>query len=278
VLFTSRNRDLGRLGKLLEIPAITEDEGVKLVLRRYDEKDVHQRHRTKAARIVERLGGLALAVDQAEAYIQYKRMPLDRLEEFLTTYEVERQKILSYTPKNFWEYGTMQIHGEAEQSKAISAFTTWEMSFQQLEPEDESRKKDVAHFLTLSAFFDPIRIDESMFRYYWEADSNRAEWMKIFCEIDNVAEDENDENDEDDEEELDGEGIEVLSGSGTRTRWDADRFWDVIAKSHGLSLLQSISSGTDPEGARFAFAPADSRLAAAPREGRGASKEYAGSD
>ena len=77
------------------------EEGVMLLLCRYNSIDIQPQHRIAASRIVERLGGLALAIDQAAAYIKYKRILLDRLEDFLTTYEAERQKILSYTPKNF---------------------------------------------------------------------------------------------------------------------------------------------------------------------------------
>jgi hypothetical protein len=119
----------------------------------------------EGAKIVTRLGGLALAIDQAAAYLRYKGMPLERLRDFLAIYEAQGDKILKYTPKDFWEYGTMQVHGEAKRNQAISAFTTWEMSFQQLESDDERRKKDVIHFLTLSAFLDPSDIGESMFRY-----------------------------------------------------------------------------------------------------------------
>jgi hypothetical protein len=61
VLFTSRNRDLGRLGKLLEVPPVATEEGVRLVLREYDDCDVEQ-HMTVASSIFARLGGLALAI------------------------------------------------------------------------------------------------------------------------------------------------------------------------------------------------------------------------
>ena len=123
VLVTSRSRDLDRLGSLLEIPSLTTDEGVKLLLRRHRGQDV-EKYVVEASRIVARLGGLALAIDQAAAYIGYMRIPLDQLADFLITYEEQRGKILQYTPAHFWEYETMQIHGEAEKNKALSAFTT----------------------------------------------------------------------------------------------------------------------------------------------------------
>ena len=62
VLVTSRSRDLDRLGSLLEIPSLTIDEGVKLLLRRHRGQDV-EKYVVEASRIVARLSGLALAID-----------------------------------------------------------------------------------------------------------------------------------------------------------------------------------------------------------------------
>ena len=277
VLFTSRNRDLGRLGKLFEIPPMATKEGVRLLLREYDDCDVEQ-HMAVASSIVARLGGLALAIDQAAAYIKYKKIPLDRLGEFLTTYEAQRGKVLSYTPQNFWEYETMQIHGGSERNKVISAFTTWEISFEQLDWEDESEKEDIAHFLTLSAFFDPAKIGESMFRDYKAANGRQVKWMHIFGMPDYVEDDEDDAEDDEDyvgddvddaegdednaednkddieDKEEENNGDDVSSGRPAGG-WDSDRFWGVIAKSYELSLLQSISNGIGAEGASFSLHP-----------------------
>jgi hypothetical protein len=135
VLFTSRNRDLSRLGTLLEISSMTTNECIRLLLRGYNDNDIQQTHQDEASRIAIRLGSLALAIDQAATYIKYKLMPLDRLGDFLPTYEAERKKILSYTSNKFWEYRKMQT-GEKEEH--ISAFTTWNLFFQQLTSGDES--------------------------------------------------------------------------------------------------------------------------------------------
>ena len=238
VLFTSRNRELGRFGTLLEITPMSTEEGVRLLLRGYNIHDVQKQHRDTASEIIERLGHLALAIDQAAAYIKYKRMPLDRLGDFLTIYEAERQKILSYTPKKFWEY------------EHINAFTTWELSFQQLGLGDECWKEGTAHFLTLSAFFAPTTITESLFRLYHERCP--TDWIRIFIRNGGVQDDE--ESDESRTKE-DGQAGNQSSGRGSNDMWDPDRFWDVIARSDELSLLQSISPGTDQEGASFSLHP-----------------------
>ncbi|KAL9065770.1 MAG: hypothetical protein Q9161_007995 [Pseudevernia consocians] len=269
VLFTSRNRDLSRLGILLEIPSMTAEEGVRLLLRGYNHNEIQQRHKETALSINNRLGNLALAIDQSAAYINYKRMPLDKLRDFLTTYEDERRRILSYIPKQFWEYRKMQSQGKAE---AISAFTTWEMSFQQLESGDEPWQKDAGHFLTLSAFFAPTSITESLFFYYHEGGNCEAEWMRMFTKAaeaeddmdgdDDEAEDNMDGDDDEAEDDMDEDDDEEDDKASKRSSdgrlhgmWNADRYWDVIAKSDDLSLLQSISPGTGQEGASFSLHP-----------------------
>ena len=240
IIFTSRNRDLGRLGTLLEIPPMATDEAVRLLLRGYNGNDIQNQHRETASKITKRLGELALAIDQAAAYIKYKRIPLDSLEDFLTTYEDERRKVLSYTPKNFWEY------------EHINAFTTWELSFQQLVSGEEPWKKDAGHFLTLSAFFAPTNISESIFRSYHTLSIIEPAWTNIFSEAGEVQ-DEDSEDDEDRNKNTD-EDDSQSSKLGCYP-WDSNLFWDVIAKSDDLSLLQSISPGTGHEGANFSLHP-----------------------
>jgi hypothetical protein len=129
-MFTSRSRGLDRLGTVVEVPPLSSKEGLTLLLRGYDVRDIRRDMDDEGSKIITKLGGLPLAIDQAAAYIQYKKIPLERLPEFLAEYETHKEKILQYTPQNFWEYGTMQIHGKEEENQAISAFTTWEMSFQ----------------------------------------------------------------------------------------------------------------------------------------------------
>ena len=250
---------------------MTTQEGVRLLLRGYNGNDIQESHQDTASKIIKRLGGLALAIDQAGAYIKYKRMPLDRLGDFLTTYEAERQNILSYTPKHFWEY------------KHINAITTWELSFQQLGSGDEPWKKSAAHFLTLSAFFAPTTITESMFRYYHKMCDRVAydiDWIRLFTDPDGVQDERDDKHtkhtkdgegedmdedkdkgeDEDEDEEEDKNQHQDEAGSQPSDMcfhgsWNPRRFWEVLVNSEELSLLQSISPGTGQEGANFSLHP-----------------------
>lgn len=156
------------------------EDGVNLLLRGNDEDDIKANFAT-ALDIVQRLGCLALAIDQAAAFIHYKRIPPHRLGDFLETYDVQREQILSYTPNEFWEYTTVQIHGEEAQSRAINAFTTWEMSLGQLENQISLPKVEIIRLLTVSAFFNTSKIEESLFRNYFEDGGNQAQWLRIIC-------------------------------------------------------------------------------------------------
>ena len=265
VIFTSRSRGLDRLGTVVEVPPLNPEEGLTLLLRGYDVRDRQHDVNDEGSKIITKLGGLPLAIDQAAAYIQYKKIPLERLPEFLAEYEAHKEKILQYTPQNFWEYGTMQIHGKEEENQAISAFTTWEMSFQQLES-DTLQKENAAHFLTVSAFLDPSNIGEYLFRNHWEANAPQPEWMQLFsaAEDEDPSEDSSEKGDRGDgvlESALlpdihshrspdDGASIPPKQG-----RWDSDRFWDLIHKSHQLSLVQSIGSREEHGDAKFSLHP-----------------------
>lgn len=75
IIFTSRHLDSKRLGKLIEVGAMAIDEGVELLLHQAGlEKTSENVENAKA--ITEKLGGLALAIDQAATYINARHVPL----------------------------------------------------------------------------------------------------------------------------------------------------------------------------------------------------------
>ena len=153
---------------------MTSDEGLKLLL---PDPTKRERIKDEGIRIVDRLGGLPLAIDQAAAYIEDIGMAI---KDFLPTYEKERQRILEYTPDYGWDYRTMQLDGKAEKDKALSAFTTWNMSFQRLFLNDSEKQKRAAHFLTVHAFLDHLNVAEDLFRTFWEDKPSPPEWLTIF--------------------------------------------------------------------------------------------------
>src|SRR5439155_13601338 len=127
----------------------------------------------KAGReIVRRLGYLALAIDQAGAYISARGLALDL---YMDHYNNRKEKVLKEVPE-FWEY--RKKLGDAEAEASLSVFTTWEMSFQQIGRGGDGRRNK-EHLLTVSAFFDNKDIFEELFRVYFELENPR--WMEIFC-------------------------------------------------------------------------------------------------
>jgi Tetratricopeptide repeat len=148
----------------------------------------------------------------------------------------------------------MQIHGKEEQDRAISAFTTWEISFQQFTCSRPQTTQEVGHFLTLSAFLDPSHIGESIFRYHWEEAAARPAWMRIFAATGETASDEKSSSGKDvgvEDDDADHVNLDDLE----QRAWDGERFWDLITKAHTLSLLESISSDSSERGVNFSLHP-----------------------
>ncbi|KAI9871969.1 MAG: hypothetical protein M1830_002210 [Pleopsidium flavum] len=171
ILCTSRNADTTRLGTTIRVDSLTEDEGLHLLLHR-SQHDWTDDSIAEGRVIVRQLGCLAVAIDQAAAYITFRQLPLTH---FGDHYNKHREEVLRHTPESLWEYRRQM--GEAEKEVSLSVFTTWEMSFQQT-PRDHNEKKSIDHFLTLSAFLDTARISEDLFESYFT--ESHPEWMQIF--------------------------------------------------------------------------------------------------
>ena len=261
MIITSRRRDLDRIGVTMELGALSPDEGVNLLLRGRQEIDENLK---TAKEIIRRLGGLALAIDQAGAHIAHRRIPPHRLQEFLETYEAQRKEILSYTPSSLWEYGSMQSHVEDDHTKAINAFTTWEISLKQLLRDDPQLGDAVIRFLTLSAYFNPARIEELLFRNYWAAfherddlSSKRTRWRHIRKSLKKKSQESNVHKAHAPWVRAIGTKIDVgkktSSHHKTTDHWDTEHFWDMLTKIHNLSLVQNIEK--DAQGASFSLHP-----------------------
>ena len=75
VLFTSRHGDARRLGRTISTSEMSESEGLELLFRQA-KCDRNESNKRIAVEIISRLGGLALAIDQAGAYISARNLPL----------------------------------------------------------------------------------------------------------------------------------------------------------------------------------------------------------
>ncbi|OAP56890.1 hypothetical protein AYL99_09002 [Fonsecaea erecta] len=257
VLFTSRHGGLRELGRIIDIPPLPDKAGVELLLHRYIGIDVNQ-YLSEGSTIVRRLGGLALAIDQASAYMTYQQLPVYRLGDFLARFEAERKKVLQHTAEHFWRY--MKIDDENGRGKAINAFTTWEMSFQQL-LSDWDPPQAVEHFLTLAAFLGPAQVNESLFKFHRELEYPPPDWCDIFtpsCRSDDDSSSSDAEEEVDRQEQVTRDQpaeAHKTAPEGSKKMWDAENFWRLLRQAHQMSLLQDILPSTPSEGASFVLHP-----------------------
>ena len=198
ILFTSRHGDVKRLGQVISINEMSQSEGLELLFRQvgYDRNESNE---LVGKGIITRLGNLALAIDQAGAYISARSLPLHL---FMDHYNMRREKVLKETPSTLWEYRRKLNDAEAETS--LSVFTTWEMSFEQIDRAEVSGKT-LEHLLVLSAFFSNINIFEDLFKRHYE--SVKPDWMEMF---------------------------------GCGGVWDSLEFQDMLAQLAKLSLISSL--------------------------------------
>ena len=170
VLFTSRDASSKRLGHGLALSDMLAEEALKLLLASSgsskDETLVKDGHE-----IVHKLGCLALAVDQAGAYIQARSISFAA---FLGHFDRRREFILKETPE-IWSYRRKLSETEAEQ--ALSVATTWELSLEQISG-NERQRESKRRFLTLTAFLSNQCISEAIFRENVESES--ASWRAVF--------------------------------------------------------------------------------------------------
>ncbi|KAK5463787.1 hypothetical protein LTR55_011818 [Exophiala xenobiotica] len=257
ILFTSRHRGLGELGTIIDIPPMPDKAGVELLLHRYSGISVSG-YMSEESTIVNRLGGLALAIDQASAYMACKQLPIDRLSGFLGQYEAQRKKVLQHTADYFWKY--MNIGEESGRQTAINAFTTWEMSFQQL-LDGWHTPGSVAHLMTVAAFLAPVQVSECLFKFHRELSEPPPDWADIF-----VASGGSDDESSSSEADEDLDRPEHVTPDPSRTihdatirrsqeTWDGERFWHLIRQAYQMSLLHSIVPPTPPGGATLILHP-----------------------
>ncbi|KAI1417044.1 hypothetical protein F5Y13DRAFT_103576 [Hypoxylon sp. FL1857] len=181
VLITSRSTDTERIGSMMHISGMTEDEATRLLFKQLDASE-DLTNRTAATDIVRRLGYLPLAIDQAGAYMKAEGVPLV---DFLSYYDRSARDIFNSVP-SLWEYTQSAPSGNGEEATDVMAktvFTTWDLSFSLLKP-DTSTGCLKATVLYLLAFFHEHEISEEYFQAYCSANlpHQRPEWMSLFTD------------------------------------------------------------------------------------------------
>jgi hypothetical protein len=176
-LITSRNPyTIGLPAEGLEIGVLDNQEAIELLLLRSntaqnDESGVHQ----EALIIVNRLGCLALAIEQAAAFI---REYLKDIFKFMAIYLAHRAEVLKYRPSGNWDYPR-------------EVATTWSMSFEIVKERDPR----AAQLLNLFAF---LNADEILIEFLEAGRArlsevlraligNKFEFLKVLGELEQYS-------------------------------------------------------------------------------------------
>ncbi|KAH0538196.1 hypothetical protein FGG08_005212 [Glutinoglossum americanum] len=203
ILLTSRHAASERLGVTIRITGMAEDEGLELLLRQ-SKLERNNGNAIEGRKIIQKLGYLPLAIDQAGAYISARKLPLRLFEKH---YNERKETVLRHTPL-LWEY-RRRLGGDKDEA-ILSVFTTWELSFQQI-GKNENERTMIGHFLTLSAFLDASNIGEDLFKSHLASTNDPTQWMKNFT---------------------------------SRGVWDQYKYQDTVAELLSLSLLQGVDIGS----------------------------------
>ncbi|KAF2807747.1 uncharacterized protein BDZ99DRAFT_420245 [Mytilinidion resinicola] len=228
IICTSRHEATKVLGRHVQVPSMVNDGGIELLLRDMSDEEMKS-SRANGEDIVRRLGGLALAIEQAAAYISFNRMTLPH---FIDEYERKKGKVLKYMREELWEY--QKRRDGSEQSEAFSAFTTWEMSFEQMERRDETRKDHITSFLNVAAFLEPSHIGSYLFETYFAEEDEPFPWLDMFRRPRSLLDEETDSDTDSDTDQASS------THTCEQTGWSTDQFWSTIERLHRLSLVQSI--------------------------------------
>ena len=217
IVVTSRHADSDLLvsnesSSAIKLHGLDRDDAILLLTQWGRTKDFELKD---ANEIVERLAYHPLAITQAGAYIKKAEL---QLSDFMKHYKKKREKILKTTPP-LSQYRKRLDNNEEETS--LNVFTTWELSFQQLEAQALGQNRYVK-LLTLFAFLDNKDISEQLFAEFSTIDredypesAKLLTWLHAFT-------------------------------NGTTGEWDSDAFAEALITLKDLSLLQEFAQ--EPNG------------------------------
>lgn len=162
---------------------------------------------------MDRLGYHPLAITQAGSYIRQRKI---RLDEFSGHYNDQREFILKQTPQMTTYRRKLN---DSEKETALSVFTTWELSFIQLEARDDIGDLE-SDFLTLIAFFDCKDISEKLFKSFIDSPKFSVKGKS-------------------------GPGHSLSLLVDRNGRWDKHKFESILIDLTQTSLLQTWSRDSD---------------------------------
>ncbi|MCJ1433791.1 hypothetical protein MMC27_003156 [Xylographa pallens] len=149
VLITSRRPECVRFGGGLALDRMGQEESLDLFTRSLGKHlDILEAEEVEEARtIIDRLGYLPLAIDQAAAYLQMTSKPLKN---YLSVFEHNFELVMrKKPPKALWLY------------REDTVFTTWEVSYSAV----QSLCPEAAEILVISSFFSNQDVPEDLFKH-----------------------------------------------------------------------------------------------------------------
>ncbi|CAN9328887.1 unnamed protein product [Alternaria alternata] len=158
VIITSRLESIGSIvGMALDVGMMTTQEAAELLQTRSKvDVFVNGQMVRPVQELLELLGGLPLAIDQAGAYIAHKSVPY---EVYLNLFKTRRQEINAEVPER-WQY--TRVEDSIQEKAFLTVSTTWELSLQLLGKNDEDRSRKIA-FLTQAAFLGSTTVSRVFF-------------------------------------------------------------------------------------------------------------------
>ena len=203
ILITSRHAKAGNLGKVVRIEGIDEQNGLRLLLHR-SQLDINDHEiRTEATKILDILGYLPLAIDQAGAYIRDRGLPL---RDFVENYKSRKEEVLSQRHV-YWDY-KKRLQEEEKDETPLGVLTTWELSIREI-GKAKIPQSAIERLMTVTAFLGHLDVSESLFKEYAARVCPVPQWLMWFM--------------------VDGQ-------------WSHDAFREVVAELSKLSLTQSRDS------------------------------------
>ena len=179
VLITSRSWECEKLGNAIEVAEMSMTDAVRLLRRRAQlASQLSEDQEQAAISLVSRLGYLALAVDQASAYIRSNRLSVG---EYNLLFDEEESYLLRKSAKFRYHKTRSEDSGTSVAIRdrlSDTVLTTWEISFRYI----EEIFKEASLLLTLFAFLDYEDIPESLFDniyktarpwYRWTSSGNK---------------------------------------------------------------------------------------------------------
>lgn len=184
ILFTSRHADTADLVRdvekdFIEVSGLEPEPAQELLLKLTSRTATTDKEH--APNVVSKLCYHPLAITQAAAFIKKRRISLA---DFESHYQRSMRNVLENTP-SLTRY-RKQLSAE-ESEVALNVFTTWELSFQQLES-GRMGKGAEGKLLHISAFIGGSEISENLFQTYQQPkkgdvsqDVELNEWLSIYA-------------------------------------------------------------------------------------------------